>query len=61
MRIEGHPGEPLPTAYLWLTPTEARELRDTLDQLLREKDYEGHHHVSAADFQTEITVCLVRA
>ena len=60
MRIEGSPGEPLATAYLWLTVAEAAELRDTLDQMLREQDFEGHHHVSSADFGTEVTVSLTR-
>jgi hypothetical protein len=61
MRIEGSPGEPLTTAYLWLTVSEAAELRDTLDQMLRDQDFDGHHHVASADFGTEVTVSLSRA
>jgi hypothetical protein len=61
MRIEGKPGEPLTTAYLWLTVSEAAELRDTLNQLLRQEDFEGHHHVSSADYKTEVTVSLTRS
>ena len=61
MRIEGSPGEPLTTAYLWLTVAEAAELRDTLGQMLREQDFDGHHHVSSADYGAEVTVSLVRA
>jgi hypothetical protein len=60
MRIEGSPGEPLSTAYLWLTRGEAEELIGTLEQLLRDDDFEAHHHVSSADYQTEVTVALDR-
>ena len=60
MRIEGAPGEQLTTAYLWLTVSEAVELRDALDQMLRDQDFEAHHHVSSADFATEVTVSLAR-
>jgi hypothetical protein len=48
MRIEGQPGESMATAYLWLTPEEAKELMDTLGQLLRDGDYDAHHHISSA-------------
>jgi hypothetical protein len=61
MRLEGQPGEPLATAYLWLTPGEAQKLMDTLGQLIRDSDYDAHHHFSSADFQTEVTVMLDRA
>jgi hypothetical protein len=61
MRIEGQPGESMATAYLWLTPEEAKELIDTLEQLLLDGDYDAHHHISSADFQTEVTVMLDRA
>jgi hypothetical protein len=61
MRIEGNPGEPLSAACLWLTRDEAKELADTLHQLLRDDDYEAHHHISSADYQTEVTVMLDRA
>ena len=37
------------------------ELMDTLGQLLRDGDYDAHHHISSADFQTELTVMLDRA
>ena len=57
MRIEGKPGEPLSTVYLWLTPDEARELRDTIDQMVRGDDSGWHGHVSSA----EVTVALDRA
>jgi hypothetical protein len=44
---------------LGLTENEARELRDTLDTLLGDPG-ERHEHVSAADFQSELTIWLVR-
>ena len=57
MRIEGKPGEPLSTAYLWLTRDEASELRDTLEIMLAQgPDPSWHSHVSAADYQTEVTI-----
>jgi hypothetical protein len=44
---------------LGLTEPEATELRDTLDTLLRDPG-ERHEHVASADFQTELTIWLVR-
>jgi hypothetical protein len=44
---------------LGLTEGEARELRDTLETLLRDPA-ERHEHVSSADFQRELTVWLLR-
>lgn len=42
--------------YLWLTESEAAELRDALNDLLA-KPHEGWHvHIPSADFQTEISV-----
>jgi hypothetical protein len=61
MRIERQPGESMATAYLWLTPEEAKELMDTPGQLLRDGDCDAHHHISSTDFQTEVTVMLDRA
>ena len=60
-RIEGKPGEPLSTVYLWLTIDEARELCDTTDQMVQADDSSWHGHVSSADYQTEVTVALDRA
>ena len=47
---------------LGLTDGEAAELRDTLSTLLAERDRqaERHEHVSSSDYQTELTVYLVR-
>ena len=58
VRIEGEPGEPLATVYLWLRPDEARELRDALDDLLSREDPNWHAHVASADFDREITIAL---
>jgi hypothetical protein len=58
MRIEGEPGQRLSTAYLWLTHDEASELRDAFDQMLAGADSRWHAHVSATDFQTEVTIAL---
>jgi hypothetical protein len=41
MRIEGTPGEALQTAYLWLTRSEAAELRDALTDLLVDGERTG--------------------
>jgi hypothetical protein len=60
-RIESKPGEPLSNVYLWLTHDEAGELRDTIDQMMRDGDSGWHGHVPSADYQTEITVALDRA
>ncbi len=58
MRIEGEPGQRLPAVYLWLTRHEAVELRDALNQMLTEGGPDWHAHVSAKDYQTEITIAL---
>lgn len=42
---------------LVLTPAEASELKDGLDQMLAERA-EFHVHVSSSDFQTELTISL---
>jgi hypothetical protein len=56
MRIEADQGRKHATAHLWLTLAEAAELRDALEDLLREPRSDWHAHVSAADFQTEVTI-----
>jgi hypothetical protein len=58
MRIEGTPGEPLSTAYLWLNRDEAAEVRDAMDELLTEGDADWQAHISSADYKVEITVAL---
>lgn len=56
MRIEGSPGSRLTSAFLWLTPAEAAELRDALNELLVADQTDWHAHVSSADYQTELTI-----
>ena len=57
MRIEGTPGQQLPTAYVWLARSEAAELRDALNDMLeRAEDPSRHTHISAADFAAAITL-----
>jgi hypothetical protein len=41
---------------LSLTPTEAAELRDALEDLLESQSSTRHEHVSSADYLTELTV-----
>lgn len=57
-RIEGSPGEALETVYLWLTRSEAADLRDALNDLLTDVGESWHAHVSSADYQTEVTIAL---
>ncbi len=57
MRIEGMPGQQLPTAYLWLSRSEAAELRDALNDMLEKgEDPSWHTHIPAADFASEVTL-----
>jgi hypothetical protein len=61
MRIEDvNERRALPHVGLALTEAEAEELRDTLDILLADPGVR-HEHVSAADYQTELTVWIERA
>jgi hypothetical protein len=46
---------------LGLTEAEARELRDSIDGLLSDPAMDRHEHVSSTDFQSEITVWLIRS
>ena len=42
---------------IYLTTSEAEELRDSLEQLL--KNWESRHeHVSSSDYKRQITVCI---
>lgn len=47
----------LDEVLLFLTLSEARELRDSLKQLI-ESPMGNHSHISNEDFQKEITVCI---
>jgi len=60
MRMGGEPGQRLAPAYLWLTATEAAELRDALNDLIANPNAAWHAHVSSSDFKTEVTVALDR-
>ena len=61
MRIDDvNAGRQLAHACLGLTPSEAEELYDTLELLLRDTDGARHEHVSSADYQTELTVWIDR-
>lgn len=42
---------------LYLTASEASEMRDGLDELL-EKPLNNHVHVSNKDFTKEVTICI---
>ncbi len=57
MRIEGEDGMPLHNVFLWLTQGEASELRDALNDMLRDGPHaDWHAHVPSPDFQTEVSV-----
>jgi hypothetical protein len=56
MRIVAN-GVPAGEVLIYLTRTEAEELRDSANALLRDFDQAGYHaHVSSADYQTELTI-----
>jgi len=59
VRIEDGERRPLDEVHLGLTPAEAAELRDALDDLLAAPDEDRHHHVSSADYATELSVRLL--
>lgn len=42
---------------LYLTYSEASELKDSLENLLR-KPLNNHEHISNEDFKKEITICI---
>lgn len=42
---------------LYLTQAEAKELKDSLGQLL-DKPSSNHAHISSEDFQKEVTICI---
>jgi hypothetical protein len=41
---------------IYLTSSEAKELKDSLDNLLKNNSH--HEHISDDSYQTEITVCI---
>ena len=50
--------KPLSKITLFLTRSEAAELRDSLVAILEEGDAERHEHISSQDYLKEVTVCL---
>ncbi|MDQ3699901.1 MAG: hypothetical protein M3442_03160, partial [Chloroflexota bacterium] len=60
MRIETGPQQPVAAAYVWLTQSEARELRDALDDLLSHPRGDWHAHISSGDYGTELTLAADR-
>lgn len=58
MRIEGEPGQPLRGVYLWLTKSEAQELKDALNDLLANGGPEWHAHIPSGDFSLEVTLAV---
>lgn len=49
--------KPLKNVLLYLTFTEALELRDSLNELLN-KPLNNHSHIPSETFDKEITVCI---
>ena len=52
--------KPLNNLILYLTVSEARELRSSLDDLIKNSS-NNHAHISSEDYQKELTVCLYDA
>lgn len=48
--------EKINQATIYLTNSEAKELKDSLDNLLQNNSQ--HEHISDESYQTEITVCI---
>ena len=57
MRIVGKNNAVLATVTLCLTPEEAKELMDSVADLIANPETH-HHHISSNDYQTEITVAV---
>ena len=50
--------KPMNRVTLFLTMSEASELRDTLDGMLADPIGHDHGHVSSEDYRKEVTVCI---
>ncbi len=48
----------LDNVILYLTLTEAKELRDSLNDIIMGPQTRHHRHISSEDYQKEITVCI---
>jgi len=58
MRLLDHEGDrSLNRLTIFLTSTEAKELRDSLDELLT-NDQVHHEHISSSDFKKELAVTI---
>ena len=56
VRIQGN-GSPVDDLLIFLSRSEASELRSAIDALLENFDDAGWHaHISSPDYQTEITI-----
>lgn len=49
---------PIDSVTLFLTLSEAKELRGDLDQLILDHSDANHKHVSDETYQHEVTVCI---
>ena len=58
LAADSDPERHLAGVTLLFTPVEAQEVVDALMDLLDHRDPSLHHHVSAVDHQTEVTVAL---
>jgi len=50
--------EELSKVFIYLTRSEAAELKDALNAILGEKGMRRHEHVPSSDFQKEITLAI---
>ena len=53
--------ESIKNLLILLTPEEASELRDDLEQLLSQNLSQNHAHISDYDFQREITIAIYKS
>jgi hypothetical protein len=57
VRITGKDEATIASVVVYLSPAEARELRDAAEDLLAHPDEPGWHvHISSTDYQTEVTL-----
>jgi len=53
--------ESIENLLILLTPEEAMELKDDLEQLMSQGISQNHAHLSDSDFQREITIAIYRS
>ena len=56
--IDDDSSKKLDNITLFLTMAEAKQLRGALNAVIEEPTDANHRHVSSADYQKEITVCI---